>query len=256
MSSVFTLLTHVSNHVTIKASPPPRWFPPEQQFYKVNFGGAIFKNIDAVGLGVVICDNNGEVMGAMSQRVPLPQTVVEVEALACLRAVFFAIELGLCDLVIEGDSALVIQAIKDGQPCQSFYGHIVDGILHLTAQLRCFTFCHVKCNCNRIADALAKKSGVGLDFQVWVKDLLELPCWMFVEFYFCSIKAPVWHSVWFLQKKKKKFQFLSFRILQPAKDALTRKMIYATAHRDFGQFSDTIQNPHPMVATTILEFEF
>ena len=206
MSSIFTLLTHVSNHVTIKASPPPRWFPLEQQFYKVNFGGAIFKNIDAVGLGVVIRDNNGEVMGAMSQRVPLPQTVVEVEALACLRAVFFAIELGLCDLVIEGDSALVIQAIKDGQPCQSFYGHIVDDILHLTAQLRCFTFCHVKCNCNRIADALAKKSGVGLDFQVWVKDLLELPCWMFVEFYFCSIKAPVWHSVWFLQKKKK-FQF-------------------------------------------------
>ena len=205
MSFVFTLLTHVSNHVTIEASPPPRWFPPEQQFYKVNIGGAIFKNIDAVGLGVVIRDNNGEVMGAMSQRVPLPQTVVEVEALACLRAVFFAIEL-LCDLVIEGDSALVIQAIKDGQPCQSFYGHIVDDILHLTAQLRCFTFCHVKCNCNRIADALAKKSGVGLDFQVWVKDLLELPCWMFVEFYFCSIKAPVWHSVWFLQKKEK-FQF-------------------------------------------------
>ena len=158
------LNAQVSNHITVEASLPPRWFPPEQQFYKVNFGGAIFKNIDAVGLGVVICDNNGEVMGAMSQRVPLPQKVEEVEALACQRAVSFAIELGLCDLVIEGDSTLVIQAIKDGQPCQSFYGRIVDDILHLTTQLRCFSFCHVKRNCNRVAIALAKKSWVGLDF--------------------------------------------------------------------------------------------
>lgn len=111
-------------------------------------------------------------MGAMSHRVPLPQTILEVEDLACRCAVSFSIELGLLKLVIEGDSALVIQAIKDGQPCQSFYGHIVDDILHLSAQLRSFNFCHMKRNCNRVADALAKKSWVGLDFQVQVEDLL------------------------------------------------------------------------------------
>ena len=137
----------------------------------MNFDRAIFKNIDAASLGIVIRYSNGEVMGAMSQHVPLPQTVMEVEALACRCAVSFAIELGLRELVIEGDSALVIQAIKDGQPCQSFYGHIVDDSLHLSAQLQSFNFYHVKRNCNRVADALAKKSWVGLDFQVWVEDL-------------------------------------------------------------------------------------
>ena len=63
---------------------------------------------DAAGLGVAIRDSSGEVIGDMSQRVPLPQTVVKVEALACRRAVSFAIELGLRELVIEGDYALVI----------------------------------------------------------------------------------------------------------------------------------------------------
>ena len=96
---------------------------------------------------------------------------MEVEALACRRAISFAIELGLRKLVIEGDSALVIQAIKDGQHCQSFYGHIMDDILHLSAHLQSFNFCHVKRNCNRVADAFAKKSRVRLDFQVWVEDL-------------------------------------------------------------------------------------
>ena len=85
----------------------------------MNFDRAIFKNIDPASLGIVIRYSNGEVMGAMSQHVPLPQTVMEVEALACRCAVSFAIELGLRELVIEGDSALVIQAIKDGKPCQS-----------------------------------------------------------------------------------------------------------------------------------------
>ena len=148
------LNAQVSDHGPIQAS---------------RFKGAIFKNIDAAGLGIVIRDSNSEVMGDTSQRVPLPQTVVKVEALACRRAVSFAIELGLRELVIEGDQVLVIQAIKDGQPCQSFYGHIVDDIFHLSAQLRNFTFCHVNRNCNRVADALAKKSQVGLDFQEWVR---------------------------------------------------------------------------------------
>lgn len=104
-------------YLTLVLLRPPHWLPPDQQYYKVNFNGAIFKNIDAAGLGVVIRDSNGEVMEAMPQRVPLPQIVVEVEALSCRRAVSFSIELGLRELVIEGDSALVIQAIKDGQPC-------------------------------------------------------------------------------------------------------------------------------------------
>ena len=86
---------------------------------------------------------------------------MEVEAIACRCVVSFAIELGLRELVIEGDSALVIQG---GKPCQSFYGHIVDDILHLSSQLQSFTFYHVKRNCNRVANALAKKSWVGLDF--------------------------------------------------------------------------------------------
>uniref|UniRef100_A0A7N2MLG1 RNase H type-1 domain-containing protein n=1 Tax=Quercus lobata TaxID=97700 RepID=A0A7N2MLG1_QUELO len=54
-------------------------------------------------LGVVIRDSHGEIMGAMSVHVPLPQSVTEVEALACRHAVSFAIDLGLHEVIFEGD---------------------------------------------------------------------------------------------------------------------------------------------------------
>nr|POE57945.1 hypothetical protein CFP56_60491 [Quercus suber] len=50
---------------------------------------------------MVIQDSCGEIMGAMSVRVPLPQTVTEVEVLACRHAVSFAIELGLHKVTME-----------------------------------------------------------------------------------------------------------------------------------------------------------
>lgn len=39
-------------------------------------------------------------------RIPLPQSVVEVKALACRRAVQFAIEIGLHEVIFEGDAVI------------------------------------------------------------------------------------------------------------------------------------------------------
>ena len=46
-------------------------------------------------MGMVICNNRGEVIAAMAERIPHPNSVVEVEALACCRAVKFAFEIGI-----------------------------------------------------------------------------------------------------------------------------------------------------------------
>ena len=61
---------------------------------------------------MIIRDWRGEAIGAFSMSVPATQSVVELEALACRRAVQFAMELGLQDVIFEGDSLQVIQAIS------------------------------------------------------------------------------------------------------------------------------------------------
>ena len=42
-------------------------------------------------------------MGSMSQVIPLPQTIVELETLVALKALEFAADLGLISVVLEGD---------------------------------------------------------------------------------------------------------------------------------------------------------
>lgn len=63
--------------------------------------------------------------------VPLAQTLVELEALACRRAVQFAMEIGLVEVIFEGDSAMVIQAISEGTSDSSAFGHLIDDICML-----------------------------------------------------------------------------------------------------------------------------
>nr|POF20844.1 serine carboxypeptidase-like 18 [Quercus suber] len=70
-----------------------RWkAPPSDEFSKVNFDGAIFKEKDKAGIGVVIRDCQGLVLASMSQIIPLPLTIVELETLAAAKALQFAID--------------------------------------------------------------------------------------------------------------------------------------------------------------------
>lgn len=57
--------------------------------------GTIFKTNNSVVLGVVIRDNCGEVIGVLFLRIPIPQIVVEAEALASRKAFQFVAEIGL-----------------------------------------------------------------------------------------------------------------------------------------------------------------
>nr|POF21478.1 hypothetical protein CFP56_18518 [Quercus suber] len=85
-----------------------RWCPSNTQYYKANFDGAVFKSSNIAGLRVVIRDSHGDIMGPMLVRVLLPQSVIEVEALACRHAVSFIVDLGLHEVIFEGDLGVLI----------------------------------------------------------------------------------------------------------------------------------------------------
>ena len=103
--------------------------------------------------------------------VPLAQTVVELEALACRRAVQFAMKISLVEVTFEGDSATVIQAISEGILDSSAFGHIVDDIRMLAEAFQFSLFTHVPRNCNVLADSLAKKAKTIRGTQVWLDSL-------------------------------------------------------------------------------------
>ena len=53
----------------------------------------------------------------------------DVEAMACGRAIEFAIEKGIQQALFEGNSTTVINYIKDGPPCLASFGHIIEDSL-------------------------------------------------------------------------------------------------------------------------------
>ena len=90
-------------------------------------------------------------------------------ALACLRAVQFASEIGLTRVVFEGDSAAVIDALRQGSGEFTYYGNVLDDIRVHVSAFQFFDFNLVNRLCNSIADAKKASSVVGL--QVWLGDL-------------------------------------------------------------------------------------
>ena len=159
--------------IPIVAQPIPQhqWCPPEPQCYKANFDVAVFKSSNCADIGVIIRDWEGKSIRALTMTIPLSHSVVKLEALACRRAVQFALEIGLREVIFEGDSAPVIQAILTGSGDQSAYGNIIDYICCQAAALQFSNFYHVKRNCNLVTDALAKKAKNYTGLQVSLEDL-------------------------------------------------------------------------------------
>ena len=67
-----------------------RWYPPISPMVKVNFDGVVFKDLGEVGIRVVVRDSQGLVLASMSEKILLPQSVTDVEAMVAVRAVNFA----------------------------------------------------------------------------------------------------------------------------------------------------------------------
>ena len=131
----------------------------------------MFKEIWQAGVRVVVRDADGRVCGALSDRTVLLGTVEEVEAIACREAVRFALQLGLANVVFEGDSESITNAINSGSPCYSSFGHILDDAKALALNFVSATFIHVKRQGNVVADKLAKVAKTIPCPHVWSNDI-------------------------------------------------------------------------------------
>ena len=138
--------------------PPTSWQPPGPFQYKVNVDEALCEADNTAGLGVVIRNEHGQVMASLSERILLPSTVLEVEALAAGRGLELAVETGFRNIVLESDSQILITALREGSYSLSSFGHTVQDIKFIASYVLSINYTHVRRQCNALAHSLARRA--------------------------------------------------------------------------------------------------
>ncbi|XP_050248676.1 uncharacterized protein LOC126695926 [Quercus robur] len=146
-----------------------KWSPPLGEGYKTNYDGAVFEEAGEARIGVVVRNGNGEVLAALSEKIPYPGTVELVEILAARRAVQFIVELGMAQSIFEGDSKIVYKALKSGDVGHSSIGQYVKDIMSIPGSIRTFSFSHIRRQGNCVAHALAKRARFTFPLLVWME---------------------------------------------------------------------------------------
>ena len=138
---------------------------------KINFNGAIFAEEKSSGMGVIIRDRKGLVIASMATRIPQQLRPVKIEALAASKALEFARELGIADAVLEGDSQVVMMALKSKTSVLAQFGLLMQDSLTLSTGFSKLSYSHTKREGNTVAHSLAKLAMNLTNCVIWMEDV-------------------------------------------------------------------------------------
>ncbi|XP_021743206.1 uncharacterized protein LOC110709303 [Chenopodium quinoa] len=125
---------------------------------------------DAVGLGIVIRDNVGDLLMSAGRCVRAAMEPKLVEALAVLFGLKYAFEAGFRSLIVESDCSNIVDLLQ-GKTVECSASQVtVNDILALASTFNYCSFYSAHRSCNKATHSMAK---VALSFRedlVWMED--------------------------------------------------------------------------------------
>jgi hypothetical protein len=118
------------------------WKPPPENFIKINCDGAFYTNTRSGGWGFAIREWDGGVISTGYGKLEHVSEAFHAEIIACLQTVNRAADLGVLNVIIETDAAMVVQAVES----ENFVRCSAGGLIW---ELKIPRFC------NLVADSLA-----------------------------------------------------------------------------------------------------
>ncbi|XP_075669830.1 uncharacterized protein LOC142639554 [Castanea sativa] len=138
--------------------------------YKLNFDAAVFEDMTALGIGVIIRNDRGRVMVASSSKSHAVVDNEEAEVLVCRKALEFVVDAGFSELIVEGGNANVMHSIRSDWVDLSRLGNLYDDIRCLAACLRRVDFHSIRHCANGVAHSLARYARNLSEDIVWLED--------------------------------------------------------------------------------------
>ena len=137
---------------------------------------------------MVIRNEDGLIIGAMSKNLPLPLGALEVEAKALEGGIELARDLGLWEVELESDAQVVVIAITGAEPGPSSIMKVVEGIRMGLSSFKFWSLSHICRQCNNAAHIMARTASSSIESHVWVEDTTLIANqlrWDVIYEYFC-----------------------------------------------------------------------
>ena len=109
-------------------------------------------------------------MGAMSKKISRPLGAIKARAKAMEVGILFAWDLGLKNIVAEGDSLAVVQALKGNITPAISIQKIAEGISWWLKKFDNWKILHARRSSNTTAHSMAKEAKSILESVIWVED--------------------------------------------------------------------------------------
>lgn len=129
---------------------------PSTGVAKVNWDTIVNMHNQKMGIGILVQDNQGEVLACLNASQNFNSQPILAEGLALWRVIEFSKEMGIPCVQLEGDAQILINAIISTQTCEAWYGGIVEDAKAIMQQHAHWTIGFVHRGGNQASHHLAK----------------------------------------------------------------------------------------------------
>ena len=150
------------------------WKPPSHGLYKINLDGAVFSKNKQAGAGVIIRNEAGEVIAALSKKWKCPLGALEAEAKALEVGVEFARDVGISEAEFESDSLVICNALQGLASPPSSVMNVLAGVINHLSRFRQWSITHIKRQGNVPAHLLAQHAEYVEDYVAWLEECPSL----------------------------------------------------------------------------------
>ena len=148
------------------ANTQVKWSKPSPGMLKCNVDATIFSKHQTIGLGVILRNEFGSVVGCYSKVVNGVSSPKEAEALGLREAARWLLELRVSNVIVELDAKGVYDVFYSKALDRSEFGMLIQDCRSLFLD-QSFTLYHVKRQANAAADALAKATSSFASPSFW-----------------------------------------------------------------------------------------
>ncbi|KAM6580851.1 hypothetical protein CsatA_004625 [Cannabis sativa] len=149
---------------------PERWVKPPLGSYKLNVDASLDVNSNTIGIGAIVRDTTGNVLGCLCRSLFGNFTVILAEAVALMVALDWSLTLGLPLHVVESDCLALVSTLPKRFSLCNELGSLLDDIASLLSSFPEASLIHVRRTANKAAHELAVHA-LRVDGELaWIED--------------------------------------------------------------------------------------